>query len=122
MAKHKFQKGNQYAKGNQIAPQFYEGRKLTKMLYEEILHKYMHKNLNELRAIIANPGETPSIDMMVISILAKCISQGDPNRAEFLLSRLVAKVPQQVQVEDVTDKERIKSMADELLKVAQKPK
>lgn len=122
MAKHRFKKGNQYAKGNTIAPQIFEGRKLTKLVYEEILHKYTNKPLRELQKLMADPGDTPAIEMLVVSILAKAMATGDHQRAEFLLSRLVPKVAETVRVEDVTETEKAKIMAEKLLEIAKDPK
>lgn len=119
--KKKFQKGNQAAKGQFIAPKVYEGRRLTRVLYEEILHKYLHMSKRDLERIVSDPGDTPAIELLVISILAKALTGGDDKRGEFLIARLVGKVPDKIEITDRTEEVNIQAMAQKLLEIAKEP-
>lgn len=118
--KKKFQKGNQAAKGNFVAPKIYEGRRLTRVIYEEILHKYLHCTKAELEAIGKDPNTT-AIELLVVSVMAKAITNGDDKRVEFLLARLLGKVPEHVKFTDETEEKTIKDMALKLLEIAKEP-
>jgi len=119
----KFQKGNQAAKGRTLPPEQHAIRKLTKVRLEEILHKYMDSTKDELKRIIDNPGETPMIELMVISVMAKGVTQGDQNRLDYLLNRLgnIGPVAQKVEFEDKTDHAEIERLKEEYKAIARKP-
>lgn len=112
----KFQKGNQAAKGIQKPEGFLKERKLTRLGLELIIQKYLHATADELKAILKEPGQTTVIELMVISIMARGMSGGDTQRAEFILNRLIGKVPDKVEVNDVTNKELAEEMKQNLIK------
>lgn len=118
----KFEKGNQARKGKFILEGQIAERRLTRTKLEEVLHKHLHKSKEELMAVLKDPA-TIALELMVVSVLVKAINNGDQVRLQFLLDRLIGKVPEKVEMKthDVTDEEKIKQMADELLKVARKP-
>lgn len=117
-----FQKGNQAAKGRTMAPDFMQTRRLTRVKLEETIHEFMHLPADALKRILREPGDTPAYKLMVVSMLAKAAS-GDTIRAQFLTDRIHGKVVDKIEMktQDVTDEERVKSMADELLRIARKP-
>ena len=118
----KFQKGNQAAKGIQKPEGFLKERKLTRLGLELIIQKYLHSTADELKAILKEPGQTTVIELMVISIMARGMSGGDTQRAEFILNRLIGKVPDKVEVNDVTNKEMAEEMKNNLIKAIKEGK
>ena len=118
----KFQKGNQAAKGIQKPEVFLKERKLTRLGLELIIQKYLHSTADELKAILKEPGQTTVIELMVISIMARGMSGGDTQRAEFILNRLIGKVPDKVEVNDVTNKEMAEEMKNNLIKAIKEGK
>jgi hypothetical protein len=83
-------------------------------MWEEAIHKYMAMSKGQLEALISDPGNLPAFEIMVISILAKAVRDGDVHRAEFLLARLIGKVPDQINIKDVTNDDEIKDKTEEL--------
>lgn len=114
-------KGNQYAKGRIMPEGLIAQRRLTRVRLEEILQKYLSTPLTELRELIKNPGDTPSIELIIVSILAKSISTGDQHRLEFLLNRILGKIPDKVEFEDKTDHAEIERLKNEYKKIFNKP-
>lgn len=119
---HRLKKGDKIRKGKFVAPEVFETRKLTKTMFEEIIYKYMHKTHEELKSIIKEPGQTPAIELMVISIMARAIGNGDTLRSEFLLRRSIGVVTEKVEVktEDVTDQAKTEAIANKLLEALKK--
>ena len=118
----RFKPGNQVAKGNTVAPTVFEGRKMTRVVYEAILQKYMGYTLKQVQDSMAHP-ETPSIDLLVLSILSKAMKHGDPVRAEFLLSRLVGPTKDSKEPEKTdTSDEKIKGLIEAIACIAQSQK
>lgn len=114
----RFKPGNQAAKGNTMAPTVFEGRKLTKVVYESILQKYLGFTLAMVQAAMTAP-ETPAIDLIVLSILSKAMKHGDPNRAEFLLSRLVGKTNDSKEPDKSSDMDsKVKSLVEAIACIA----
>lgn len=72
-------------------------RKLTKVRFEGILHKYLDHNKDELAKVLKDP-ETKAIDLCVIKILHEAIIRGDQRRLEFILDRLLGKVVEPINV------------------------
>lgn len=122
MAAHRIKKGEKLRKGHFIAPAVYEGRKLTKTMFEEIIYKYMHKSKAEIAALIKEPGDTPAIELMVVSIMARAIGNGDTLRSEFLLRRSIGAVVEKVEVEtnDATEQKKTEALANKLLEALKK--
>ena len=115
-------KGDKLRKGHYIAPAVFEGRKLTKTMFEEIIYKYMDKTKAELEALLKNPGTTPAIELMVLNIMVRAIANGDVMRSEFLLRRSIGVVVDKVEVktEDVTDQAKTAAIANKLLEALKK--
>jgi len=122
MAAHRLKKGDKIRKGKYVAPTVFEGRKLTKTMFEEIIYKYMNYSHEQLKKVLTDPGETPAIELMVISIMARAIGSGDTIRSEFLLRRTVGVVTEKVEVktEDVTDQAKTEAIANKLLEALKK--
>jgi hypothetical protein len=68
-----------------------EARKLTKVLFEEIVHKFTAMSKQELTAHLQNPN-TPTLELMVGMVVKEAIVRGDQTRLNFLLDRIVGKV------------------------------
>jgi len=74
-------------------------RHLTKLKIESLISKYMDVPTEELKAILKNPGALPSLEVYLVSVMAKGMTQGDVTRLEFLFNRSVGKVAEKQQVE-----------------------
>lgn len=114
-------KGNQYAKGRTMPIEQVEVRKLTRARLEAILHKYLDSKADDLKAILKTPGDLPMIELMVVSVMSKSASLGDQNRMDYLLSRLLGKVPDRVEFEDKTDQNEIERLKSEYKAIMKKP-
>jgi hypothetical protein len=115
-------KGDKIRKGKYVAPEVFEGRKLTKTMFEEIIYKYMNKTQGEIFALIKEPGQTPAIELMVINIMARAIGKGDTMRSEFLLRRSIGAVVDKVEVktEDTTTQKQTDDLAKKLIEALKK--
>ena len=115
-------KGDKIRKGKYVAPAVFEGRKLTKTMFEEIIYKYMDKTKSELENLLKNPGTTPAIELMVLNIMVRAIANGDVMRSEFLLRRSIGVVVDKVEVktEDITDQAKTEAIANKLLEALKK--
>jgi hypothetical protein len=115
-------KGDKIRKGKYMAPSVFEGRKITKVMWEEALYKYMHKTHIELKQLLQDPGQTPAFELMVISILTRAIGGGDPVRAEFLLKRMIGPVVEKIELEtnDVSDQAKTEQLASKILEALKK--
>lgn len=72
-------------------------RKMTAFEFTRIMNRLMEMTRTELVAFSKDERAT-SLELMVASILSKAIINGDANRAEFLLSRLIGKVTEVIEV------------------------
>lgn len=117
----RFKKGNQAAKGRTIPEGQLALRRLTRVRLEEIIHKYMDYDLKALQAIIKDPGPTPAIELIIISLISKSITVGDQYRLDSILNRIHGKVPDKVEFEDKTDHAEIERLKEEYKKIARKP-
>lgn len=123
MAKHSghFKKGNQYYKireKNRVHLTAEEKKitKITRVKLKLIIHKYLTKNVAQLKKISQHP-KTPAIDMMVISVIIKAISTGDQVKIQWFLERIfgrrhdtaptisIAASVKETQLEKLSDKE-----------------
>ncbi len=116
-----FKKGNQLAKGRVMPEGQLALRRLTRVRLEEIIHKYMDYDLKALQAIIKDPGPTPAIELIIISLISKSITAGDSYRLDSILNRIHGKVPDKVEFEDKTDRAEIERLKAEFLATAKKP-
>lgn len=118
----KFEKGNQAKKGKFMLEGQVAERRLTRTKLEEILQKHLHKSKQELMDVLKDPA-TIALELMVVSVLVKAINTGDQVRLQFLLDRIIGKIPEKIEMktQDVTDEEKLKKMALDILEVAKKP-
>lgn len=90
----KGQSGN--PKGAQRIPaDIKEARKLNQIEFEKIANKYLYSTPDQIKKVTQNP-DTPVLDLLITSILHKAVVEGDEKRLEFLLTRLLGKVPDKV--------------------------
>jgi DNA-binding sugar fermentation-stimulating protein len=75
-----------------------EARKLNRDSLEVALNKYLHMKRDALQAAIKNP-DTPMLDVMIASIIAKAVQTGDNTRLDFLLNRTIGRIKEVVHVE-----------------------
>lgn len=71
--------------------------KLTKVRFQEILHKYCNHNLEDLKMAYINK-KTPALDLVVIKVLIEAIRKGDEKKLGFLLDRMIGKVKEEIEV------------------------
>ncbi len=98
-------RGKPFKKGNKAnpygrpktPPDLKAARQLTRVKLEILINKYLALGKIEILKIMANP-ETPSIDVMICSIISKAVSHGDEKRLDFILDRLIGKVPKPVEL------------------------
>ena len=69
-----------------------EARAVNANKVEETLYKYMSMDKAALELAFKDPA-TPSVELIVIKIITKAISEGDYSRLDFLLNRTIGKVP-----------------------------
>ena len=80
-----------------------KARQLTASKFTEITTKYLGMTKEQLIEATKAPG-TPALELMVAQIMSKAIINGDQTRLNFLLDRLIGKVPDKViQATFVTD-------------------
>lgn len=105
MAKGKKTGGNDIKKGEvrnpagrPPTPEYLKaGKKITKLKFQEILHKYCNHSLEELKLVFSRK-TTPALDLVVIKILIEAIRKGDEKKLGFLLDRIIGKVKDEVEV------------------------
>ncbi len=74
-----------------------EARKLNQIELERTVNKFLFADREALHAVIKAP-ETPMLELMVASIMAKAAQNGDQVRLEFILCRLIGKVQDRIEV------------------------
>jgi len=97
----KFQPGNPGGPGRPKMPEdVLEAKRLSKAELERVFNKYIHLSKAELRSLIDKNNEEGDkltvIEAVVASILAHAMAKGDQIRLNFILERLVGKVPNQI--------------------------
>lgn len=93
-----FEKGHKFGKGAPRIPvEVIEARKINKVESERILNKFLHLSLDELAAF-ANDKSNTVHEMLVARILYEGIKRGDHVKLEWVYSRLVGKVKEEVEV------------------------
>lgn len=68
-------------------------RRLTRSSLEIIINKYIHLSHEELKDK-REDGSLPGIEVAVVSILLIAINKGDQVRLDYLIARLVGKIPE----------------------------
>ncbi len=92
----KGQSGN--PKGRPPVPEHLRiARKMNKAKFQEILQKYIHCSVGELKETLLDPKST-AIELSVVKILHESILKGDQKRLEFILDRLIGKVRNELDV------------------------
>lgn len=93
-----FQKGKEGGPGAPRLPvEVIEARKINKVESERILNKFLHLSLDELAAFANNKSNNVH-EMLVARILYEGIKRGDHVKLEWVYSRLVGKVKEEVEV------------------------
>jgi hypothetical protein len=94
-----FQKGQSGNPGGRtkLPDDIKQARKLNQIELERIVNRYLYLDRNELNERVKDP-KTPMLEMMVASIIAQAAQKGDQQRLEFILSRLIGKVKDQLVV------------------------
>jgi hypothetical protein len=72
-------------------------RKLTILEFQRLINKYLWLSEEGLQVAMQDPA-CSMLEKLVASVIAKGISQGDPMRMEALVTRLVGKVTDKVEV------------------------
>jgi len=64
--------------------------------FERTLHKYMHMPIEVIELRLSDP-QTPAIEQITGKIIIEAASRGDHMRFDFLLNRLIGKVPDKLE-------------------------
>lgn len=85
----------------------------NRLEFERILHKYAFMNATEINEAVRSK-EKPMLELIVGQILSKAFNEGDPRRLEFLLDRMIGKVPSEPEPlpPSQRDMARMKSFTD----------
>lgn len=75
---------------------FSEIKKLTSAEVVMLMNKYSNMTLEELKELLEKKEKLSVLDAMIISVLTKSFEQGDQNRFQFILDRMIGTVKQQV--------------------------
>ena len=94
-------------KGHEVA----EEKHLTQNEVIMTMSKFMHMPKSELMSFLQDPKRTVN-EILIGSILAKAIQEGDYSRAEFLYNRILGKVPDRVQVTGSINYELVSTLDD----------
>lgn len=83
-------------------PELKEARKLTRTAFEAIINRFIHMTRVELREARSDRGRT-QLELIVIAVLEKAEGWGDTSRLNFVLDRLIGKVPDKVEMSGTLD-------------------
>ena len=72
--------------------------KLSKTSLEAAMNKFLHIDRAGLKVIANDPAST-MLDIAIASILTKAVTQGDQQRLDWIVSRLIGKVTDKVKVD-----------------------
>ncbi len=91
-----FPKGHKFATGRPPLPDdVKESRKLTQAELERCINKYLYLGAAELKKIYEKPS-TLALDKVIIKIITMAITKGDHVRLDFVLNRVIGKVPEKM--------------------------
>lgn len=65
-------------------------RALTAFRFNEIVQKYLHSNIEDLKVIMKDK-KTPALDMMLLSAILTAIRAGDLKTLNLILDRIIGK-------------------------------
>lgn len=80
-----------------LPPELRAVRRLTKTEFERLANKYLWASAGELSLALASP-ETPAFERLLVSIMLTGIEAGDHAKAEWLATRLLGKVKDELEV------------------------
>lgn len=92
-------------------------QKLTKNAFILVTNKYLSMTKEEIKRAATDP-KTPSLELMIAGLISKAVNEGCQKRLNFLLERLIGKVPTSV---DVSGEVKTTSVSDALTKVMSDP-
>jgi len=72
-------------------------RHLTRWEFERIINKYLYLTRTQLEEKLADP-KTKIIELMVGRMCVATAGTADPRRFEFILDRIIGRVPQRVEI------------------------
>ncbi len=97
----KGQSGN--PKGAPIQPERVKALKIyTKEAILESINSYMGMTKSQISERINDP-QTPMIDLLIGTILAKAVANGDPHRFDALLNRVIGRVKDETDIKLTAD-------------------
>lgn len=76
-----------------VPPETRALRQVNKLALERVLNELLCQPRSELQRVLEAP-ETPALVAMAARVLEEAISKGDDGRMEYLLSRLIGKIPE----------------------------
>lgn len=79
-----------------LPPEVKAMRKLTKTEFETVVHSLSFMGRAELKKVMANPKST-ALELMVCAVVMYAINRGDQGRIDFILDRIIGRVPQKVE-------------------------
>jgi hypothetical protein len=94
-----------------LAPELITAKALTKEAAIRWLNEVVHANKDELNALMNDPS-TPGLKLMMASVIAKGVKFGDYQRLNFMLDRLIGKIPEADVVESTGIKVMIEDYSD----------
>lgn len=97
--KHAFKKGQS---GNpsgrpKLPADILEGRKLNQIEVARILNRFSNYTLIQLKEILESP-ESTTLELAIGKIMAEGIKTGDQSRINFILDRMIGKVPDKIEL------------------------
>lgn len=96
-----FERGNKLGRGRpSLPPELHEIAALKNEHIKKLFTKFLSMTRDEIAEVLSCPN-SPMLHVTLGRILQKTAQDGDPRRLEFLLSRVVGKVKDEVEVEVV---------------------
>lgn len=77
-----------------------EARKMNQLELERIVNKYLYTTVDAVDAALKDPA-TPMMERMVAMVVSKAAEVGDHTRLDFILSRLIGRVKDQIEITTV---------------------
>lgn len=74
-----------------------DARRLGQLELERAINRLIYLSRAELRAVIENP-DTPMFDITIASIIAQAAQKGDQQRLDFILTRVIGRVKDQIEI------------------------